>query len=180
MRRRFNEGAGQVGNENRGNRALLGSNLRSATCGDARPPAVAGAPTLLLGKRGALAPWQCHGSNHRQTMISRNKTPLKARFASASAKTHFSSHTARGSAVAPLRTAERGGGLLTEQTGSSALLRRCPLWAEIFLAPIAQPDAEHLGDFLALRRAERFVEFHGPIAFAAAGSVLVGIPFGPC
>ena len=48
--------------------------------------------------------------------------------------------------------------------------------AEVFLAAVAEPDAENLRDFFAPGLAETFIKGERLFAFAAAGAVVVGVP----
>ena len=48
--------------------------------------------------------------------------------------------------------------------------------AEVFLAAVAEPDAEDLGDLLPLVRGEALVEGEGTVPFASAGLVFVRVP----
>ncbi len=52
------------------------------------------------------------------------------------------------------------------------------MFAEVFLAAIPQPDAQHLRDPLFLLLAEALVEDEGALALEAAGSVAMGLPMG--
>ena len=52
------------------------------------------------------------------------------------------------------------------------------LFAEVFLAAVAEPDAELLGDFIFLRLGELIVEKEGFVSFASAGAIVVGFPVG--
>jgi hypothetical protein len=50
---------------------------------------------------------------------------------------------------------------------------------EVFLASVAEPDTEDLGDLFSLVRGEALVEGEGTVPFAAAGLVFVRVPMGP-
>lgn len=71
------------------------------------------------------------------------------------------------------------------RTNRSALLfsPRFSRWGsvltEVFLAPVAQPDAENLGDLFFLGFGKAVVELKGPLAFEAGDTVAVGVPVGP-
>ncbi len=51
--------------------------------------------------------------------------------------------------------------------------------AEVFLAAVAEPDAEDLGDPFSLVGGEALVEGESAVPFAAAGLVFVGVPMTP-
>ena len=48
--------------------------------------------------------------------------------------------------------------------------------AKILFTAIAQPNPEDLGDFIALLRAQTFVEGESLCAFTPAGAVVMGVP----
>ena len=52
------------------------------------------------------------------------------------------------------------------------------VWAEIFFATVAEPDAKDLGDLIFLGFGEGLVEGESAEAFGAAGEIAVGVPSG--
>lgn len=68
---------------------------------------------------------------------------------------------------------DEGGG-----EGVSGFSRGGAMFAEVFFAAVAEPDAEGLGELCAFGLGEAFVELEGAFAFAAAGLVVVGVPVG--
>ncbi len=50
--------------------------------------------------------------------------------------------------------------------------------SEVFLTPIAQPDAENLGDLFFLGFGKAVVELQGALAFEARDTVAMGVPVG--
>ena len=59
---------------------------------------------------------------------------------------------------------------------SSTCTRTSPLRPKVFLAAVAEPNAEDLRDFFTLVLAEPFVERQSFLPLATAGSVVVGVP----